>query len=125
MSFRSWLSLFTIILLVVIIYLARHEIGGAWQLLEHVNLWILALIIPAQLVVYYAAGETIFSYLRGKRSITELKAPTLARIALEANFVNHVLPSAGVSGISYLNWRFGGYGVKLARATMAQVEVGS
>lgn len=121
MSFRSWLSIFTVILLTIIIYLARHEIGDAWLLLERVNLWILLLIIPMQLIVYYASGETTFSYLRGKRSIDDLSPPTLARIALEANFVNHVLPSAGVSGISYLNWRFGGYGVKLARATMAQV----
>jgi uncharacterized protein (TIRG00374 family) len=42
------------------------------------------------------------------------------RISLELNFVNHILPSGGVSGISYMNWRLGKFGVKPGKATMAQ-----
>jgi uncharacterized protein (TIRG00374 family) len=42
-------------------------------------------------------------------------------MALEMNFVNHVLPSAGVSGVSYMTWRLGKFGVPPGRATMAQV----
>jgi len=121
MSFRTLLSLFTVILLAIIIFFSRHEILHALELLESVNLWILVLILPLQLLVYYAAGETIFSYLRSKKSIDELNPPTLARMALEMNFVNHVLPSAGVSGASYMNWRLGHYKVSAPRATMAQV----
>ncbi len=121
MSFRTWLSALTLILLVVIIYLARHEIADAWRLLGTVNLWILAIVIPMQLVVYYAAGETIFSYLRSKGSLQQVGGVACARMALEINFVNHALPSAGVSGISYMNWRLGNYGVKAGRATMSQI----
>ena len=121
MSFRTILSLFTVILLVIIIFLSRHEIAHALELLSRVNLWILALLIPLQLLVYYAAGETMFSYLRSKKSIDDLTPPTLARMALEMNFVNHVLPSAGVSGASYMNWRLGHHKVSAPRATMAQV----
>lgn len=93
----------------------------AWSLLGKVNIWILLLLIPGQIFMYYAGGEMIFSYLRAKKSIDKILPLTLARMALEMNFVNHVLPSGGVSGISYMTWRLGKYGVSSGRATMAQV----
>lgn len=121
MNFRAWLSVFTLVVIAVIIYFSRHELYHAWILLEKVNLWILALLIPVQLFAYYAGGEMIFSYLRSKKVIEQVSALGLARMALEMNFVNHVLPSGGVSGISYMTWRLGKYGVPPGRATMAQV----
>ena len=121
MSFRAWLSTITIILLLVILFSARHELLRAWELLGQVNLWILILMIPVQLGVFYAGGEMIFTYLRGKGQIGDVKRRELIRIALEGNFVNHVLPSGGVSGVSYLTWRLGHLGVSPGRATMSQV----
>ena len=121
MSFRAWLSTITLVLIAVIIFFSRHELVRAWQLLEQVNIWILLLLIPGQLLVYYAGGEMMFSYLRGKKAISHIAPLGLARMALEMNFVNHVLPSGGVSGISYMGWRLGGYGVSAGRSTMAQV----
>lgn len=121
MSFRAWLSIITVILLAVILFASRHELVRAWELLGQVNLWILLLMIPVQLLVFYAGGEMIFSYLRGKGQIKKVKRTELIRVALEGNFVNHVLPSGGVSGVSYLTWRLGYLGVSPGRATMAQV----
>lgn len=121
MSFRTFLSLATIVLLGVIVYFSRNEISHAWSLLGQVNIWLLLLLIPGQMLVYYAAGEMIFSYLRSKKSIQDINGAVLARMALEMNFVNHILPSGGVSGVSYMNWRLGHYGVSAGRATMAQV----
>lgn len=121
MSFRAWLSTITLVLIAVIIFFSRHELVRAWQLLEQVNIWILLLLIPVQLLVYYAGGEMMFSYLRGKKAIDHISPLKQARMALEMNFVNHVLPSGGVSGISYMGWRLGGYGVSAGRSTMAQV----
>lgn len=121
MSFRAWLSVVTLLLITVIIYFSRHELLHAWQLLEHVNIWVLLLLIPGQLLVYYAGGEMIFSYLRAKKSIDDVSAPELVRMSLEMNFVNHLLPSGGVSGISYMTWRLGKFGVPAGRAAMAQV----
>lgn len=77
--------------------------------------------IPLQILVYYAGGEMIFSYLRGKGHMKKTRRWELAKIALEGNFVNHVLPSGGVSGVSYLSWRLNYLGVGAGRATMAQV----
>lgn len=121
MSFRMGLSIFTVVFLAIIIYVSRYEIAHAWSLLERVNIWILLLLIPGQILVYYTGGEMIFSYLRSKNSIDNVKRTELTRMALELNFVNHILPSGGVSGVSYMNWRLGRFGVSAGRATMAQV----
>lgn len=121
MSFRAWLSVVTLVLIAVIVFFSRHELMRAWHLLESVNIWILLLIIPGQLLVYYVGGEMMFSYLRAKKSIDKVSSFSLVRMALEMNFVNHILPSGGVSGISYMTWRLGRYGVGSGRATMAQV----
>lgn len=122
-SGRVWVSLLTIVFLAVVLYLARHEIGKAYELLGQVNLWILLLLIPVQFVSYYAAGEMIFSFLRKKGYIKSDRAGfwTLPRLALEMNFVNHVLPSGGVSGISYMGWRLKHFGVSPSRSTAAQL----
>ena len=92
----------TLVLIGVIIYFSRHELLHAWELLGRVNIWILLLLIPGQILVYYAGGEMIFSYLRAKKSIDDVPPWALARMSLEMNFVNHVLPSGGVSGVSYM-----------------------
>jgi putative heme transporter len=121
MSFRAWVSIVTILLIGVILYFARHELVHAWELLGRVNIWILLLLIPVQILAYFASGEMIFSYLRAKKSIDNVKPFELARMSLEMNFVNHILPSGGVSGVSYMTWRLGKYGVPPGRAAMAQV----
>lgn len=120
MSFKAWVSIVTAVLLAIVLFLTRHEIVKAWDLLGSVNLWILALLIPLQLVAYFAAAETLFEYLRSKNSIKNVSRGQLMRMALEMNFVNHVLPSGGVSGISYMSWRLGKLGVSAGRATAAQ-----
>ena len=81
MSLRAWVSLITAIFLVLVVFLARHEIERAWNLLESVNLWVLALLIPAQLIVYFAAGEMMFSYLRAKKADHHI--PPLQQAALQ------------------------------------------
>lgn len=121
MSFRAWLSVITVVLIAIVLFFARHELVDAWRLLSQVNLWWLSLIIPLTAMSYLSEGEMIFSYLRQKRSIQGVKPWTLARLSLEMNFVNHILPSGGVSGISYGNWRLGKLGVSTGKATMAQM----
>jgi uncharacterized protein (TIRG00374 family) len=121
MSARAWISWITLVVIVVILILSRHELLHAWELLGSVNLGILALLLPLQLIAYYSAGETMFSYLRAKQSIPTLSKIDQAKMALEMNFVNHALPSAGVSGLSYMTWRLGHYGISAGRATVSQV----
>lgn len=121
MSFKSWISIITLVLLSLVIYLGRNEIAQAWGLLDSVNLWILALLIPVQLASYYATGGVIFSYLRSKGNIKHLSHWETTRISLELNFVNHILPTGGAAGFSYLAWILNRHGVSPGRATMSQI----
>ncbi len=120
LSFRTWMSILTLTLIGVIVFLSRHELNQAWDLMSRVNLWVLALVIPIAMISNLASGEMIFSYLRQKKLINHVNPFVLMRISFELNFVNHVLPSGGVSGISYVNWRLGKFGVSTGKATMAQ-----
>ncbi len=119
-SIKTWISLITLVLVIVILYLSRHELLMAWDLLGRVNPWILALLIPTQMLSYYAAGAMVFSYLKKKFGLM-VHPIEAAKIALELNFVNHILPSAGVSGASYMTWRLRHLGVSAGRATLAQI----
>lgn len=121
LSFRGWLTLITLVLLTVVVFFAWPEIVKAWNLLDRVNLWILLLLIPVQFMSYYATGGMIFSYLRAKGDIKDMSHWSMTRLALELNFVNHVLPSGGAAGFSYLAWVLNRHKVSVARSTMAQV----
>lgn len=118
---RVWISLVTVALIVVIIIISRRELQRAWELLQAVDWRILLLIIPVTLISYLTQGEMTFSYLRQKGVLKGVSLLTQMRMSLELNFVNHVLPSGGVSGFSYLNWRLNNLGVSGARATMSQL----
>lgn len=121
MTARRWLNLITIALIIVILYFSRHQLQAAWRLLSQVNLWILLLVLPVQFISYYAGGAMIFSYLRQKGDLKHTSNLEATKMALELNFVNHVLPSGGVSGLSYMTWRLSKLGVATGRATLAQV----
>jgi uncharacterized protein (TIRG00374 family) len=121
MSFRGWLTTITLVLLAIVIFFAWPEIVQAWLLLDQVNLWILALLLPVQLFSYFATGGMIFSYLRAKGDLKQVSRWGMTRIALELNFVNHILPSGGAAGFSYLGWVLSRVGVKPGRSTMAQI----
>lgn len=121
MSVKQIISWVTLGLVALILFLSRHELIRAWGLLEQVNLLILSLLIPMQILAYYAASETIFSYLKAKGKINPTHWWERARMSLELNFVNHTLPSGGVSGLSYMTWRLKKMGVTPGRAASAQV----
>lgn len=121
MSFRGWLTAITLVLLIIVVIVAWPEIVKAWNLLDQVNLWILALLIPIQFFSYYATGEIIFTYLRAKGDLKDTSPWRMTRIALELNFVNHILPSGGAAGFSYLTWVLSRMNVKAGRSTMSQL----
>lgn len=121
MTFKSWVTTITLVLLGIVIFFAWPEIVQAWELLDRINLWVLALLIPVQFFSYYATGGMIFSYLRAKGDLKEVSRWRMTRTALELNFVNHILPSGGAAGFSYLGWVLSRLGVRPGRSTMAQI----
>lgn len=120
LSFRAWLSIGTLALIAVILFFSRRELQHAWQTLGNVDLWVLALVVPVVALGHISAGEMIFSYLRKKGHIKGVSIWTQMRISMELNFVNHLLPSGGVSGVSYMNWRLSKFGIRSSKATIAQ-----
>lgn len=121
LSFRAWMTIITIVLLSIVVIAAWPQIKKAWGLLSEVDLWILALLIPVQLASYYATGGMIFSYLRAKGNLEDMSRWSMTRLALELNFVNHILPSGGAAGFSYLAWILKKHKVTISRSTMAQI----
>ena len=121
LSFRGWLTIVTLVLLSIVVVAAWPEIRKAWGLLARVDIWILLLLIPIQLASYYATGGMIFSYLRAKGNVKDMGRWSMARLALELNFVNHILPSGGAAGFSYLAWVLNRHKVSVSRSTMAQI----
>ncbi len=121
MTFRSWVTLITFILLALVVYFGWDQITKAWQLLGSVNIWVWLLLIPVQLLSYYTTGEMMFSYLRSRGDLQQTSRWEMTRMALELNFVNHILPSGGAAGFSYMGWVLNRHGVSAGRATMAQI----
>lgn len=112
------INIFTLVALAVLLYFSwpqivngLKEIGGAkWE--------VIFLMIPMQLLNYYAVAELYRTYLKQSGDI--MGKWTMFKVALELNFVNHVFPSGGVAGFSYLSLRLRHYGIPVSRTTLAQ-----
>jgi hypothetical protein cdivTM_07381 len=136
--FKKILSLITLALVAFVIWGAWDQITAAASCIFgghcieggefSINLFIVFLLIPEQLFMYYCAGKIFFAYMAGKQKIAGKKSSEakevkkistweLARISFELNFVNHAIPSGGVSGLGYITWRLKNYG-----ATAGQVS---
>ena len=114
-KFKKILSVITLVLVGVIAYGAFTSetvidgqnmtmIQATWEAFRSMNIWVLLILIPEQVLMYYAAGQIYFAFLRQRKGF-KISTPKLTRISLEINFVNHAIPSGGVSGLAYLVWR--------------------
>lgn len=109
------------VMVVLLIYFAWDEIVEAWYLLPSVNPFILLLLIPVQILSYFAGGMIFWTYLQGRGKLKEYRIGEAAKVALEVNFLNHIFPSGGISGITYVIWRLGKIGVNKGQAVMSQL----
>ena len=129
--FKKILSVVTLVLVVFIAYNAFSAevvidgqtmtmLEATWASLKSINIWVLLLIIPEQILMYYAAGQIYFAFLRQKKNfkITQAK---LTRISLEINFVNHALPSGGTSGLAYLIWRLKDFNISAGQISFVHI----
>lgn len=120
---RRWkllLNIVTLAFLAILIYATREQLGATISNLGKVNAWALLLIVPVELANYHAQTrlyQSLFT-LVGNR----LDYKFLFRTSLELNFVNHVFPSGGVTGISYFGLRMrDGKALTGGKATLVQV----
>lgn len=116
---RLFLTLFTLGALILLVYLLREQIGDVVNNLGRVNTWALLLILPLQFFNYHAYArlyQRLFKTLGHKTDYWPMY-----KLGLESNFVNHVLPSGGVSGVSYFSLRMKAFGVSASKGALAQV----
>lgn len=118
-KWRLVLTAITFIALGILIYALRKDIGGVIQNLGKVNTWALVLMIPLEFANYdaYSRLNVALFKILGKK----LSYWPMFKLMLELNFVNHILPSGGVSGISYFNVRMRAFGVSGAKSTLSQI----
>jgi len=118
---RNWkviVNIITILALAGLAYAIRDQLVETIQNLRKVNGWVLFLIIPLEALGYHAQAKMYKSMFNSVG--TKLSYRSLMKVSLELNFVNHVFPSGGVSGISYFGLRLKALGVGGAKATLVQ-----
>ena len=119
---RRWkliLNIVTALALIVLVYAIRDQLVDTIKNLTKVNAWMLLLLLPIQLINYHAQTKLyqgLFTVVGNK-----LNYRFLFKAALELNFINHVFPSGGVSGISYFGVRLRGGEITGAKATLIQI----
>lgn len=120
---RQWklvLNILTLAALVLLAYALRHQLVDTIRNLKHVNGWAILLIIPVEILNYHAQAklyQKLFAIVGN-----QLDYKFLYKMALELNFVNHVFPSGGVTGISYFGLRLRkGEEITGGKATLVQV----
>jgi putative heme transporter len=119
---RRWkliLNIVTVIALLVLVFAIRDQLVETFKNLAKVNAWLLLLLIPVQLLNYHSQTKMyqgLFAMLGNK-----IRYGRLFRVALELNFVNHVFPSGGISGISYFGVRLKDGEITGSKATLVQL----
>lgn len=103
-SFRTILSIATVVLVGYVIYQNWPDILDTFDHLAETNLFVLLLLIPEQLFMYYACGQIFFSYLN-KKNRNKFNTKEMLKISVELNFVNHAVPAGGLGGLAYLTYR--------------------
>jgi uncharacterized protein (TIRG00374 family) len=120
---RRWkliLNIITVLALVVLIYFIRDQLYETLRNLLKVNLWVLLLMLPVQLLNYHTQAKMYQHLFRIVGN--DLTYKFLMRASIELNFVNHVFPSGGVSGVSYFGVRMkDGENITGTKATLVQV----
>ena len=119
---RHWkliLNVVTVLALLVLAWVIRKDLVQTVQNLGKVNAWWLLLMIPVQFLNYDAQARVYKGIFKIEGS--KIEYWHMMRTTLELNFVNHVFPSGGVTGITYFSLRLKKYGVSVAKATAAHM----
>lgn len=120
-SFRTILSVLTLVLVGYVIYQNWPDILETLDHLHETNWFILLLLIPEQLFMYYALGQIFFSYLDNKREVTKISKWKRFRISTELNFINHAVPAGGIGGLAFLTFRFRPFNVTAGQSSFLYI----
>lgn len=113
------INIVTIIALAVLLYVSWPQIVNGLKEIGGAKWGVIFMMIPMQLLNYFAVAKLYQSYFKANGQ--HLSTKLMYKVALELNFVNHVFPSGGVAGFSYLGLRLRKHGIAVSRTTLAQV----
>lgn len=120
-SFRTILTVLTTALVAYVIYQNWADIKEAANHLGETNIFVLLLLIPEQLFMYYACGQIFFSYMRCSKANKYPSKKERFKISTELNFVNHAVPAGGVGGLTFLTFRLRQFGVSAGQSSFLYI----
>lgn len=117
---RRWklvVNLVTLAALIILIIAIHKQLGETFTRITQIHGWLLLLMIPIEALNYHAQSR-LYQRLFGMVG-NKLSYKYLYKASLELNFVNHVFPSGGVTGLSYFSLRLkDGQKLTAAKATL-------
>lgn len=120
-SFRTILSILTLVLVGYVVYQNWPDILETLEHLHEANWLVLLVLVPEQLFMYYALGQIFFSYLDNKREVQKISKLARLRISTELNFINHAVPAGGIGGLAFLTFRFRPFNVTAGQASFLYI----
>jgi uncharacterized protein (TIRG00374 family) len=112
------ITIVTLAFLALLIYGVRGQIADTIENLGKVNGWALFLMLPLQ-ALNYDTYTRMYRYILALLD-EKIEYISMFGVQLELNFVNHILPSGGVSGFSYFGVRMRDYDIPAGKSTLVQ-----
>lgn len=119
-SFRAFLSILTLGLVFWVVYDNREGFVETFHNLNQANIFVILLLVPEQLFMYYACGQIFFTYLENKYRM-KFDTSEKLKISTELNFVNRAVPAGALGGLAYLTYRLKTYGVTAGQASFLYI----
>ncbi len=119
--FRMFLIILTVALVGYVVYQNWPDMLETFNRLGETNGFVLALLIPEQLMMYYACGQIFFSYLATRRNVEKFSRREILLISTELNFVNHAVPAGGFGGLAFLMYRLKPFKVTAGQASFLYI----
>ncbi|MBQ3280233.1 flippase-like domain-containing protein [Candidatus Saccharibacteria bacterium] len=117
---RTIISIATIGLVGYVVYQNWDGFVETFDNLNRTNIFVLLLLVPEQLFMYYACGQIFFSYLENKYRMVFGRKEKL-KISTELNFVNRAVPAGALGGLAYLTYRMRPFGVTAGQASFLYI----
>lgn len=117
---RTIISIATFGLVGYVIYQNWDGFVETFENLNHANIFVILLLVPEQLFMYYACGQIFFSYLESKYHKIFSRKEKL-KISTELNFVNRAVPAGALGGLAYLTYRLRQFDVTAGQASFLYI----
>lgn len=117
---RIIISVATFALVGYVVYQNWDGFVETFKNLNQANIFIILLLIPEQLFMYYSCGQIFFSYLESKYHKVFGRKNKL-KISTELNFVNRAVPAGSLGGLAYLTYRLHPFDVTAGQASFLYI----